>query len=290
MGPHGAIEVAKTVIEVADVAWSAIEVSHHHHQHNHDHDRDDHKGTDCKKEHDLELESLRAENQRLRNLLEQNLRLLQNLSDSPCLINDCPPDLYARLAATVDSENFMNKLKDLQQQTIQGTNNQFPFKEATGTDMQSAEMLINVDQAEPSWWVWVSDDMVPSNIEEQSEIDDENYIVISEEHVVDGVAYFMAKCILSNPKGQKMTPEDLQKSEFSLRLFFIPPSNGDALAKALGGVNKAQKMVHLWHAGKMFYTLGSWGLALAGLYRTRAVLRIAAVGLHATTKVALRAL
>lgn len=71
-----------------------------------------------------------------------------------------------------------------------------------GDDFQSAEILINVDQEEPSWWVWVTDDMVPSNVEERSGIDNENYVVISEEHVVDGVANFMARCILSNSKGQ----------------------------------------------------------------------------------------
>lgn len=39
-----------------------------------------------------------------------------------------------------------------------------------------------------------------------------------------------------------------------------------ALAKALGGsgVGKVEKMMSVWHAGKMFYTLSTWGLALAG--------------------------
>lgn len=42
--------------------------------------------------------------------------------------------------------------------------------------------------------------MVPNHVEEPSGIDDENYVVVTEEHVVDGVANFMVKCILSNPK------------------------------------------------------------------------------------------
>lgn len=44
--------------------------------------------------------------------------------------------------------------------------------------------------------------MVPSNVEERSGIDNENYVVITEDHVVDGVANFMARCILANPKAQ----------------------------------------------------------------------------------------
>ncbi|KAF5450737.1 hypothetical protein F2P56_031064 [Juglans regia] len=269
MGGHGAIEVAKTVLEVADVAWTAME---HHHHHHHEHDGTAHTKTETNS-YD-ELESLRSENRRLRTLLEQNLKLLQDLSESPFSLNDCPPDLYARLVATVDSEQFLSRLKSLQQASINGTSSEFPFKETSGDDVDSAEILIKVDSEEPSRWVWVTDEMVPNNVEEWSGIDNENYVVVSEEHVVDGVAYFMARCIMSNPKSQNLTPEELQKT----------------VAKALGGVSKLEKILGIWHAGKLFYALSTWGLALAGLYRTRAVLKLAAVGVHTTSKVVLRAL
>lgn len=35
--------------------------------------------------------------------------------------------------------------------------------------------------------------------------------------------------------------------------------------KALKGVNKVEKMLDIWHAGKLFYTLAMWGIALARL-------------------------
>ncbi|XVF39359.1 hypothetical protein PTKIN_Ptkin01aG0028500 [Pterospermum kingtungense] len=269
MGGHEAVKVAKTVLEVADVAWTAMECCHHH---RHDHDDND----DSSKNHDnskleKELEALKSENRRLRNCLEQNLKLLNNLSESPALLHDCPPDLYARLVSTVDSKDFLTRLKSLNQSN---TKIEFPFKDATGDDVHSAEVLINVNQKEPSWWVWVTDEMVPSNVEERSGIDDENYIVVSEEHVVDGVANFMAKCILSNPKAQTLTPEELQKT----------------LLKALGGVSKLEKVLSIWHAGKMFYALSTWGLALAGLYHSRALVKVAAMGIHTTSKVVMRAL
>lgn len=44
--------------------------------------------------------------------------------------------------------------------------------------------------------------MVPSNVEERSAIDHENYVVVTEENVVDGVANFMARCVVSNPNAQ----------------------------------------------------------------------------------------
>ncbi|CAK9156936.1 unnamed protein product [Ilex paraguariensis] len=273
---HNPIEVAKTVLEVADVAWTAVECCQHlHHRdphENHEGDGDSRDTTSLSEEE--EFEALRAENQRLRNLLEQNLKLLQNLSESPCLLQDCPSDLHDRLLATVDSTSFLSQLKSLHEKSADGTGCKFPFKEASGADKQSAEILINVDLEEPSWWVWVTDEMVPSNVEEWSGIDNENYVLISEEHVVDGVANFMARCMLSNPKAQSMTSEALQKT----------------LTKALGGMNKFEKMLHVWHAGKMFCALSTWGLALAGLYKTRAVLRLAAMGVHTSSKFVLKAL
>lgn len=84
------IEVAKTVLEVAEVAWSAIETHHHIHQHHHDHDYN-HDHDSPPSNHDLE--SLRTENRRLRSLLQKNLELFQDLSHSPCLSKDCPPDV-----------------------------------------------------------------------------------------------------------------------------------------------------------------------------------------------------
>ncbi|KAK7373142.1 hypothetical protein VNO80_06540 [Phaseolus coccineus] len=263
------VEVAKTVLEVADVAWTAVEHTHHYRRHSHSVAAAE-STDDFPSDHDLK--ALRSENRRLRNLLDQNLKLLQNLSESPCL-DTCPPDLNDRLVATMKSDEYLSRLKFLQQETASG-GNQFPFKEATEVDYQSADILVNVDSQEPSWWVWVKDETDPSNIEEMSGIDDESYLVISEEHVVDGVANFMAKCILSNPKALNFSPEELQK----------------AIAKALQGTSKLEKILDIWQAGKLFYTLATWGLALAGLYQSRALLRVAAKGVHTGSKLALKAL
>lgn len=77
-------------------------------------------------------------------------------------------------------------------------------------DLKAGEILVNVGQKEASWWVWVPD-MASINIEESSGIDNENYVVVSEENVVEGVVNFMAKCIVSNPKAKV-------SKEFSLTL------------------------------------------------------------------------
>jgi hypothetical protein len=262
---RGTIEAAKTVLEVAEVAFSAVEFGHHHGYH------PEEKPTLVEEE--VELESLRSENQRLRNLLEQNLKLFKNLSESPYLVEDCPPDLHDRLMETMESEKFLSQLESLHQKSVDGDCD-FPFKEASDTDLESAEILINVDNKEPSWWVWVTDPKTQCSKEERSAIDNENYVIVSEQNVVDGVANFMARCVLSNPKALSLSPEEMQKT----------------LVKAMQGMSKFDKMLNIWHAGNIFYLIATWGLALAGLYQTRAVLKVAAYGIHHTSKVVLKAL
>ncbi|XP_049380103.1 uncharacterized protein LOC125844808 [Solanum stenotomum] len=270
MKGHNPIEVAKTVLEVADVAWSAVESCHHH---THSHTETTPFDVSHSSEED-ELKSLRSENERLKRLLEQNLMLLQSMSQSPSLLQDCPPDLHDRLRASVESGSFLKQLESLNRNSVDGNDCQFPFKEATGFDTETAELLVNMSLEEPSWWVWVTEDMVPGNLEERSGIDNENYVIISEEYVVDAVANFMARCVVSNSKAQKMSPEELQKT----------------LTKALEGIGKVETLFNIWHAAQMFYVLSTWGLAVVGLYKSRSVIRLAAKGVHKTGKMVLKVL
>lgn len=95
MAGHHAMEVTKTVLEVADVAWTAVEAYHHHHHNHHsdegeNHDESTNPITDPR---DRELEALRQENRRLRTLLEANLKLFETLAESAALSHDCPKDV-----------------------------------------------------------------------------------------------------------------------------------------------------------------------------------------------------
>lgn len=265
------------MLEVAEVAFKAAEFSHDHHPHLHRTNEQQQKSGDKNQPVEVkekELEALRLENQRLRGLLEQNLKLLQNISESPCLLEDCPPDLHSRIMDTVESPKFLSQLKTLHKDSVDGIPCRFSLDDASGMDLQLDEILINFGLEEPSLWIWVSDEMVHGNVEEKSGIDNENYVVISQEQVVDGIANFMARCILLNPKAKNLAPEEMQKT----------------LTKAFGGMSKFEKIIDIWHAGQLFYLMATWGLALAGLYQSRAVLRVAARGVHATSKVAMRAL
>ncbi|KAK1307696.1 hypothetical protein QJS10_CPA09g00205 [Acorus calamus] len=75
-------------------------------------------------------------------------------------------------------------------------------------------------------------------------------------------------------KQQRLTPEELQKT----------------VARALGGMNDWGKMKKVWHAAKLFYAFSTWGIALAGLYRHRAIVKAAAKGVQASGKLIMKAL
>ncbi|GJZ54554.1 hypothetical protein Tco_0609439 [Tanacetum coccineum] len=60
------------------------------------------------------------ENERLRELLHEKVKLLQNISVSLSLLQGCPPDLHTRIMDTLESPKFLNQLKTLQKDSIDG--------------------------------------------------------------------------------------------------------------------------------------------------------------------------
>nr|CAD1837551.1 unnamed protein product [Ananas comosus var. bracteatus] len=209
-GAHGIpLEVVGTMIEMADVAWYALE-----------HRPGAHKAAAPEKasllgeevaakeagaeEAGEELARLRTENLRLRTQLADNLALLQGVYKAPSISKDCPADLYERLIAAVDNSSFLANLESLHRESTAGPK---------GKEPDSMDVPINVDDGKVSWWVWVTSEIAPKSLEEVSGIDDENYVIITEEDVVDGIANFIARCILENQKSKTLSPLDLQKAD-----------------------------------------------------------------------------
>ncbi|XP_072990760.1 uncharacterized protein [Typha latifolia] len=274
-GAHGIpLEVVGTMIEMADVAWYALE------------HRPGRKGAaegdnvspppaqlPLSGEEVDEIAQLRLENVRLRNQLSENLALLQGLYKEP-ISKDCPPDLYTRLVAAVDSSNFLNKLESLNQVSKAVPSGRLLSDDITGLGLEAVDIPIIVDEGEPSWWVWVSHDISTNSLEEVSGIDNENYVIISEENVIDGIANFIARCILENSNSKILSAKDLQ----------------NAVMRALGGMKEKKKWRSVWEAGKIIYTMSTWGIAFAGLYGNRTILKAAAKGVSASSKLVMKVL
>ncbi|KAF3332486.1 hypothetical protein FCM35_KLT02063 [Carex littledalei] len=264
VGTHGSIpmEVVGTVIEMADVAWHTLE--HRHHRVKASPEESPASALPEKGEEE-ELERIRSENLRLKAQLADNLAVLQSIYKAPSFSKDCPPDIYERLNASVDSSSYLQNLESLHQESIEPTK--------PGIEESSGDVSINVD-GELSWWVWVTEKLDPQILEEPSGIDNENYVIISEENVIDAIASFIARCILENPESKTLSPQELHK----------------AVTRAIAGIKQRMNLKNIWEAGKVIYSLSTWGICLAGLYRHRAIVKVAAKGVGATTKFVLKML
>ncbi|KAJ3697759.1 hypothetical protein LUZ61_001464 [Rhynchospora tenuis] len=255
------LEVVHTVIEMAEVARYAAE--HYPHRYKTSdvaHDKADVSEKEGKKKGD-EIERIRLENLKLRRQLATNFVLIQELCKSPDFSNECPPDLYTQLQAAANSSSFLGRVESANQESIIALNKM----------TEAVEVPIVVGEKEPSWWVWLPD---ISNLEEPSGIDNSSYVVVSQEEVIDGIANFVARCILEDPKSKELKPEEIQK----------------AVTKALDDIKVRLKWKNVWEAGKIIYTLASWGIALYGLYTNRALVKAAAQGVGKTANVVLKAL
>ncbi|KAG6516287.1 uncharacterized protein LOC121971706 [Zingiber officinale] len=257
---HGiSVEVVGSMLEMADMAWHALE-----------HRRE--RGVAVHDDH--ESARLRDENLRLRTILSDNLALLQTIYNSPEVSLDCPPDLHSRLLAAVKNSNFLENLESLHEGSKCIENSGVPITNDIDANQSGTEVAIKVGDAEPSWWVWVVHEITPDCLEEISGIDNENYVIISEENVVDGISNYIARCIIEHPDSKILTPEELQK----------------VVTKAMGVTKDRRKWKDIWEAGKIIYTLSTWGIALAGLYRHRAIVKAAVKGVGASANLVRKAL
>nr|ADE75917.1 unknown [Picea sitchensis] len=270
------LEVIGRVAEVADLAWNAFERHHERKESVTIHER-------CLKlEEELALQ--RSENERLKAELEefcksvQDFKQLHNSSQSSCgdalaggcqysELENCPSDLYERLRNTVDSPNFLAKLK------TSHDNGSATSKDPANMGIE-VDTLANTNPEDPSLWVWVPDDMATRKVEERCGLDNEGYILITEEDLVDGIATFVASFIVSNSQAKKMTPEQLQK----------------VLSNVLESMHRRNTIKKLWDTSKFMYTAATWGITLIGFYRNPFLLKAAMKAVLFTGRILVKAL
>lgn len=68
--------------------------------------------------------------------------------------------------------------------------------------MEIGDIPDKMGEGKKGSWVLIARDTAGANLEEISGIDDENYVIISEDDIVDGIATFVARCILEDPKSK----------------------------------------------------------------------------------------
>ncbi|KAL2340018.1 hypothetical protein Fmac_007958 [Flemingia macrophylla] len=119
-----------------------------------------------------------------------------------------------------------------------------------------ASVSQNLDEECNSW------DMVSENDLWEGECDDsdqEDYVLVREEDIVEGIACFMAAYLLSLKQTKDLTPIQLQ----------------EALSKTFSVKKKKGKLRKAWDGSKVIYNVASWGATAIGIYQNPVILRAA---------------
>lgn len=81
-------------------------------------------------------------------------------------------------------------------------------------------------------------------------INQENYVVVNQEDIVEGIACYMARYLLTLNDMKEMTPEQLQ----------------EALKKTFAVTKNKGKLHKIWDSSKAIYNMASWGATAVGIY------------------------
>ncbi|CAI0447974.1 unnamed protein product [Linum tenue] len=105
-------------------------------------------------------------------------------------------------------------------------------------------------------------DMVNENDLWEGEIghsEQEDFVLVRQEDIVDGIACFMAAYLLSLKQTKDLTPNQLQ----------------EALSKTFSVKKRKGKLRKAWDGSKVIYNVASWGATAIGIYQNPVILRAA---------------
>ncbi|XP_023001930.1 uncharacterized protein LOC111495960 isoform X1 [Cucurbita maxima] len=201
-------------------------------------------------------DGVRVNKKTLQAVLEQCQRALESLNDSNGLDesegNDGGEDEDDRLGegsesvrgdreadelcdllkSKVECRDFLEKLEDAQALVPQNT-----LEECSSWDVVS-----DVD-------LWESGDA----------LDQDGYVVVKQEDIVDGIACFMAAYLLSLKETKELSPNQLQ----------------NALCKTFSVKKRKGKLRKAWDGSKVIYNVASWGATAVGIYQNPVILNAA---------------
>ncbi|PSS31590.1 Inactive serine/threonine-protein kinase roco10 [Actinidia chinensis var. chinensis] len=145
--------------------------------------------------------------------------------------------------------------------------------------LESAQASVSQNKAEEGSSSW---DMINDNDLWEggnTEPDQEDYVLVRQEDIVEGIACFMATYLLSlkQTKVGLHSPFDLVRVQllcpFSSDL--TPNQLQDALSKTFSVKKKQGKLRKAWDGSKVIYNVVSWGATAIGIYQNPALLRAA---------------
>lgn len=188
---------------------------------------------------EAERDQLRVKRKTLEAVLHQCQRALQSIGDADCaaaqgLPAPCPDkeadELCDLLKSRIECPDFLEKL-------------------------ECAQMSVMAEEG--SSWDMVSDtDLWEGG---STEVDQEDYVLVRQEDIVEGIACFMATYLISLKQTKDLSPNQLQ----------------EALSKTFSVKKKKGKLQKAWDGSKVLYNVASWGATAVGIYQNPALLAAA---------------
>ncbi|KAJ8498568.1 hypothetical protein OPV22_009120 [Ensete ventricosum] len=156
-------------------------------------------------------------------------------------------ELCALLKLKVESPDFLEKLGRIQ-----------------------TSVSDNVHDDDSSWDVITATDLGEDRpVDGGNNSDQDDYVLVRQEDIVDGVASFMAAYLLALKQTKELTPNQLQ----------------DALCKTFSGKKKKSRLQKAWDGSKVIYNVASWGATAIGIYQNPAIIRAASVAFWSSCRV-----
>lgn len=188
---------------------------------------------------EAERDQLRVKRKTLEAVLHQCQRALQSIGDADCAAAQgspapCPDkeadELCDLLKSRIECPDFLEKL-------------------------ECAQMSVMAEEG--SSWDMVSDtDLWEGG---STEVDQEDYVLVRQEDIVEGIACFMATYLISLKQTKDLSPNQLQ----------------EALSKTFSMKKKKGKLQKAWDGSKVLYNVASWGATAVGIYQNPALLAAA---------------
>lgn len=165
--------------------------------------------------------------------IELNVPLDSCHTSAPISCDTDTTEFYGLLKSRVECADFIKKLENAQ-----------------------ASLPENIAEEGSSW------DMVNENDlweDANVELNPEDYVLVGQEDIMDGIASFMAAYLLSLKQTKDLTPNQLQA----------------ALSKTFSIKKKKGKLRKAWDGSKVIYNVASWGATAIGIYQNPALFKAA---------------
>ncbi|KAF5181223.1 Ring finger protein [Thalictrum thalictroides] len=230
---------------IAEVSGSKSPANQYHHVHNRNRNHN---------------HQFRVKKKTLQAVLDQCSKALESLQnndhdgDDDDKEMDIDEESSSSSLESVDSET--NELCDLLKSRVESPN----FLEKLGSVHVSLQQ--NTSEEGSSWDMVNENDLWDGgNVDGVLESEEDGYVLVKQEDIVEGIACFMAAYLLSLKETKELTPNQLQ----------------EALSKTFSLKKKKGKLQKAWDGSKVIYNVASWGATAIGIYQNPAILRVASM-------------